>query len=101
MLFDALKVYGKEAAQLESVSKLMRFALAEYSWQAIREAFAYHVKNSSEFPTPADIVQIIERGNKPPFERSVYTAISKKLPEDRDSDEWSYMRGYENWILRG
>lgn len=101
MFFDALKTYGKEPEQMDSVKKLMQFALADYPWQKVREAFAYYVKNNTEFPAPADIVQIIERGNKPPFERAVYTAISKKHADQRTSEEWSYMRAYENWILRG
>lgn len=101
MFFDALKTYGKEPEQMDSVKKLMQFALSEYPWQKIREALAYYVKHNTEFPAPADIVQIIERGNKPPFERAVYTAISKKPADQRTSEEWAYMRSYEAWILRG
>lgn len=101
MAFDALKTYGKEPEQLDSVKKLMHFALADYTIQQVREAFAYYFKHNSEFPAPADIVQIIERGNKPPFDRAVYTSISKKHPADRSSDEWAYMREYEHWNLHG
>lgn len=101
MAFDALKTYGKEPEQLDSVKKLMHFALADYPWQKIQAALAYYFKHNSEFPAPADIVQIIERGNKPPFDKAVYTTISKKHPADRNSDEWAYMREYEAWILHG
>jgi len=101
MTFDALKTYGKEPEQLDSVKKLFHFALADYSWDRIREAFAYYIKHNTEFPAPADIVQIIERGNKPPFDRAVYTSISKKHPAERTSDEWQYMREYERWMLEG
>lgn len=101
MAFDALKTYGKEPEQLESVKKLMHFALADYPWEKIRDALAYYFKHNSEFPAPADIVQIIERGNKPPFDKAVYTTISKKHPADRTSDEWAYMREYESWVLHG
>lgn len=101
MAFDALKTYGKEPEQLDSVKKLMHFALADYNIQQVREAFAYYFKHNSEFPAPADIVQIIERGNKPPFDRSVYVTISKKQADQRTSAEWAYMRDYEDWNLNG
>lgn len=101
MAFDALKTYGKEPEQLDSVKKLMHFALADYNIQQVREAFAYYFKHNSEFPAPADIVQIIERGNKPPFDRAVYTSISKKRADERSSEEWKYMRDYEDWNLNG
>lgn len=101
MAFDALKTYGKEPEQLDSVKKLMHFALADYSWQQISEALRYYFKNNSEFPAPADLVQIIERGNKPPFDRAVYVSISKKQADQRTSDEWAYMRDYERWMLQG
>ena len=101
MAFDALKTYGKEPEQLDSVKKLMHFALADYPWPKIQAALAYYFKHNTEFPAPADIVQIIERGNKPPFDRAVYTSISKKHPADRSSEEWKYMRDYEDWNLNG
>lgn len=101
MAFDALKTYGKEPEQLDSVKKLMHFALADYPWQKIREAFAYYFKHNTEFPAPADIVQIIDRGNKPAFERAVYVSISKKHADMRTSAEWQYMRDYEDWNLNG
>jgi hypothetical protein len=101
MAFDALKTYGKEPEQLESVKKLMHFALADYTWEQISNALRYYFKNYTEFPAPADLVQIIERKNKPPFEKAVYVSISKKPAYERSSDEWAYMRAYEDWMLRG
>lgn len=101
MAYDALKTYGKEPEQLESVKKFFHFALADYPWERIREALAYYIKNNAEFPTPADIVQIIQRGNKPPFDRAVYVSITKKHADQRTGEEWAYMREYEAFILRG
>ena len=66
---------------MESVTKLFMFALADYPTEKIVEAMAYYVKNYTDFPAPADIVQIIERGNKPPFDRAVYTTISKNTQQ--------------------
>lgn len=101
MAYNGLKVYGKEPEQLSDARKLFGFVLADYNIQQVREAFAYYFKHYSEFPAPADIANIIERGNKPPFDKAVYVNISKKHPEDRDADEWAYMRDYEAYMLNG
>jgi hypothetical protein len=101
LFHDALKTYGKQPEQMESVTKLFMFALADYPTEKIIDAMAYYVRNYTDFPAPADIVQIIERGNKPPFDRAVYTSISKKHPADRSSDEWAYMREYERFSIDG
>ena len=97
LFFDALAGYGKQPAQMEAVTKLFMFALSDYPTEKIISAMAFYVRNYSKFPAPADIVQIIERGNKPPFDRAVYANLSKKDPEFRTSDEWAYMRDYENF----
>lgn len=101
LFHDALKTYGKEPDQMEAVVKLFNFALADYPVDKIIDAMAYYVRNYTDFPAPADIVQIIERGNKPPFSPAVYTTISKKHPSDRSSEEWAYMRQYERFMLEG
>ena len=101
LFHDALKTYGKQPEQMESVTKLFMFALADYPTQKIIDAMSYYVRNYTDFPAPADIVQIIERGNKPPLDRSVYVSISKKHPDQRTSEEWEYMRDYERFQLEG
>lgn len=82
---------------MEAVTKLFLFALSDYPTDKVIDAMAFYIRNYTDFPAPADIVQIIERGNKPPFDRAVYTTLSKKDPEFRTSDEWAYMRDYENF----
>lgn len=99
--FQGLKTYGKEPEQLESVNGMFQLVLADYPIEKIRNAFAFYLRHNSEMPAPADIAQIIERGNKPPFEKSVYVAIGKKSPEHRTSEEWAYMRDYEKFIVSG
>lgn len=99
--FQALKLYGREPEQLEAVNGMFQLVLAEYHLSDIRRAFAYYLSVSSEMPTPADICNIIRRGNKPPLERSVYVSISKKPPCERDTYEWSYMREYEAFLIHG
>lgn len=101
IIADGLQLYGKTPDQAKNAAKLFYFALGDYDIQRIREAFAYYVKSFKEFPTPSDIVNIIERGNKPPFERAVYVSISKKEAFERSTEEWNYMRDYERWTISG
>lgn len=99
--FDTLKLYGKQPDQLESAVAMFRLVLADYPIEKIRMAFAVYFKRYSEFPAPADIVQIIERDGKPPLERTVYVTISKKDPVHRSSSDWAYLREYERYAKTG
>ena len=101
MFFDTMKLYGKEPDQLESVTRMFMWALGEYPYDKIQEALKFYAKNYSEMPAPADIVTIIERGNKPAFERSVYVSISKKPFQDRTYEERQYMNDYEYFQMHG
>lgn len=101
MCFDTMKIYGKEPEQLKNAAALFQLVLADFPIDKIQQAFVYHLQNSVEMPTPADIATIIRRGNKPPFERSVYVSISKKDAELRTSEEWQYMRDYERHQIEG
>lgn len=99
--YDGLKVYGKDPEQLDNANKLFHLVLADYPIDKIEAALRYYLRHHTEMPAPADIAIIIERGNKPPFERAVYVNISKKHPEDRSSAEWDYLREYERFIMTG
>lgn len=98
--FQGLKLYGKEPEALEALVGMFQMVLHDYTMGQISRAFALHLKRSNEMPAPADIANIIERGNKPPFERAVYVNLSRKAAEDRTSDEWAYMRDYEADAIR-
>lgn len=99
--FDALRVYGKTAEQLESVVGMFALALADYPIEKIRTAFKTYIKRHSDLPAPADIVQIIERDGRPPFDKAVYVGISKIDPVRRTSSDWAYMRDYERYAKTG
>lgn len=99
--FDIFPLYGREPEAAANIRKAFRLTLSDYPIAKIEDAFRWHLKHFREFPVPADIVHIIERGNKPPFERSVYITASKKHPEDRTAGDWEYMREYERWIQTG
>lgn len=99
LFFDTLKTYGKEPEQIENVTKMFLWVLADYPVEQILDAMAFYAKHYPDMPAPADIANIIERGNKPPLRESVYIQISKKLPDTRSSEEWAYMREYERFML--
>lgn len=99
--YDGLKVYGKDPEQLDNANKLFHLVLADYPIDKIEQAMRFYLKSNIEFPTPADIANIIERGNKPPFDRSVYVAISRKSMELRTTAEWEYVRDFERFMVTG
>lgn len=99
--FQSLKMYGREPEQLEATTGIFQMVLADYPIAKIESAFKAYIKRSNEMPAPADIVNLIERGNKPPLDRAVYTSFSKKHPENRTHEEWAYMREYEQFMVRG
>ena len=57
--FDALKVYGKEPEQLESLNSVFQMCLSEFTFAEVREAFKVYLMSNAEMPAPADIVKII------------------------------------------
>lgn len=99
--FNSLKLYGKQAEQLEDAIVMHQMVLADYPYEKVKKACLYYLKHNNEMPAPSDIVTIIERGNKPPFDRAVYVSINKKEPELRTSEEWAYLRDYERFIVEG
>lgn len=100
--YDGLKVYGKEPEQLNNANKLFNLVLADYPIADIEKALRYYMRHNTEFPAPADIACIIDRGcSKPPFDKTVYVSLSKKSPDLRTSAEWEYMREYERYSISG
>lgn len=99
--FDGLKLYGKEPEQIENTVKLFRMVLADFPSDKIQSAFVTHLQRSSEMPTPSDIVQLINRGNKPAFDKAVYIRLEKKGYDARSRDEDEYMKEYEEFMIYG
>ena len=99
--FQTMPQFGKDPEALESMMRLFSSALAEFTGDQIVAAFAYFLKTFNGMPTPADIATIINRGGKPPFERTIYISIRQKPAEERTGDEWQYLRDYEKFIITG
>jgi len=98
----ALPTYGKDAEGLTNALRMFNMVLSDYTGEQIKQAFLYWLKTNRTFPTPADIVSLILRPGKPPFERSVYISLQKKRDNDylRDA-EWKYIKEYEDFIVTG
>lgn len=80
---------------------MFQMVLADYPYDKIGDAFKAYLKFNNDMPAPADIVNIIERDGKPPFEKAVYVSISMKRGEDRSPEEWKYMKDYEKFMIGG
>ena len=101
MFRDTMRQYGRKPAQMENLTKMFIFALADYPYDKISNALRFYAKHYSEMPTPSDIVAIIERNGKPPFERAVYVALRTKPKDELRDEEWEYIREYEKWAISG
>jgi len=99
--FDIFPLYGREPEAVDNIRKGFRLTLADYPIDKITEAFRYHLKISRDFPVPADIAIIIERGNKPPFDRAVYAYITHKDHYHITNDEWDYINEYKRFMVSG
>lgn len=105
--FQALKTYGKEPEQLESIIAMFNLVLADYPFEKIQGAFATYLKTNNEMPAPSDIANIIERKGKPPFERSVYLSLIRRKHADPYAYgvlsivEQQYIEDYERFIVSG
>lgn len=89
------KLYGRDVANTETISEVFHMILGKFPAAKVLRAFEVWIQRSSEFPTPADIINLIKRNGAPPLDKAVYIAIGKKDPEHRTSSDWSYLREYE------
>lgn len=55
-----MRTYGKEPESLESIISLFYESTADYGIEEILSAMHFHAKKSPDFPTPADIISIME-----------------------------------------
>lgn len=96
-------LYGKSEDQIRKTLPIFNAILWDYTYDQIKEAFMAWMRTANQFPTPADIVNIIEREGKPGFDKAVYVNLCKKR-ESRtylSSDEHRYIDDYENFMRTG
>lgn len=97
--FDALALWGKQPESLPNTIKTFYMVLEDCPTDKIIQAFKFYLRHNEDFPTPAAIYKIIQRGNKPDFDKQLYGAILKKSGSDRTPDEWQYKRDYERFQM--
>ena len=62
--YQTLNVFGKEPESIQAMKRIFVLALADYDILQIEGAFVEYIRQSSVMPTPADIVQILEKNLK-------------------------------------
>lgn len=80
---------------MATVVNLFQNMLAKYDAEKVIKAFQTWLERSQEFPTPADIINLIKRNGKPPLKESDIIAIRKKDGEDRTHAESAMLREWE------
>lgn len=93
--FTLQKLYGREPESYKAINGLFHTILASQPAEKVTKAFESWLERSQEFPTPADIINLIKRNGKPPLSEAQFIAISRKDGEDRTDAEWQYLRDYQ------
>ena len=99
--FALQKLYGRSVENTKGIIQIFHRLLSDYPAEKVIKAFEKWIERSQEFPTPADIIGLIKRNGKPPYERSRYIAIMKKDGLERSREEWDYVRAYEAELQDG
>lgn len=93
------RTYGKQADDIKAVAKIFLADLAGYSAQQISDAMQKWRKQAQEFPTPADIIALLDK--KPKLDGNVYGELlnKQKRGEIIGFSESEYMRKYKQAVL--
>jgi hypothetical protein len=96
---QVLNTYGKKDFDYLPVVKVFIERLGHYGPEKIKKAFDKYVSKRSDFPTPADIVGIIEKRIKPDI--AVYQTLIRRRKEGAwlSTDEENYLRSYEEQAI--
>lgn len=88
------KTYGKQGADLQSTYAVFLKVLNKYPMQKIVEAVTKWLEVGTEFPTPADIIKLLDP--TPKFDKSVYISLNKRRGDfTQYSWEYDYLKAYE------
>jgi hypothetical protein len=96
---QVLNTYGKKNFDYLPVLKVFIERLGSYNPKQIEEAFNKYIKYRSDFPTPADIISIIEGRIKP--DSAVYNNLIRKRREGAflSYEEEDYISKYEDQVF--
>jgi hypothetical protein len=93
------RTYGKQVSDLEAVVKVFIKVLDGYEPKEIMQAIKKWLTISPEFPTPSDILKILDP--QPIYDKTVYISIKNKLKngEFLMQREEDYIRKYESNVI--
>lgn len=95
------KLYGRDVGNTETVIRIYQKILGNYRGDKVIRAFEIWIERSQEFPTAADIVNLVKRNGKPPLKESDIITIRKKDGEDRTPDDWATLREWDKQQQEG
>lgn len=95
--WNTLHRYGKTSDDFEGIVKTYLSFLGGYPTQDVVSAFDKYIRHRREFPTPADIMGIIEGRVQ---RDGAYTRLCRQIQEGAfvTDDEYAYMRRYEGQV---
>lgn len=99
--YHTLDRYGRDAQGLEVAQRLFIRVLGGYPASEVIPAFEKHVAQSRNFPTPSDIVGILEGRVK--RDASYYRRLLDRIKagDFLSEDESRYLHAYERQVLDG
>jgi hypothetical protein len=96
--WNTLHRYGKTSDDFDGIVKTYLSFLGRYPTDVVASAFDKYIRHRREFPTPADIIAIIQGRVK--RDGTYYTRLCRKIQENAfvTDDELAYMRLYEGQV---
>lgn len=95
------RTYGKQGSDLEAMARVFIEDLRAFEPDKVVKALGEWRLKSSEFPTPADIKNLISP--QPVWSAVVYQELidRRKKGEIMGYEESEYIKGYKNYAMRG
>ena len=96
--WNTLHRYGKTSDDFDGIVKTYLNFLGRYPTETVASAFDKYIRHRREFPTPADIIGIIQSRVK--RDGAYYTRLCRKIQENAfvTDEELAYMRLYEGEV---
>jgi hypothetical protein len=96
--WNTLHRYGKTSDDFDGIVKTYLSFLGRYPTDVVASAFDKYIRHRREFPTPADIIGIIQGRVK--RDGAYYTRLCRQIQEGAfvTDEELAYMRLYEGQV---
>lgn len=103
--FVLQKMYGRAPDSMEIVVTLFHNILGKYPADRVVKAFEVWLEKSPEFPTPADIINIVSPSPSPPWKPdwTYYNHLKERRSKGdlgKYTPEFTYLEKCEEWAQR-